>query len=153
MLFLLFQIGGDRYALEARQVVEIVPLVALKKIPTAPRGVAGICNYHGTLAPVIDLGEVLTGRPSAGRLSTRLLLVNYPTAERMELLGLMAERATETVQLDRARFESTGLATPEMPCLGPVAQDARGMIQWIEVKKILPEELLARLFPALEEAA
>ena len=41
MLFLLFRLGHDRYALEARRVVEVVPLLALKKIPQAPRGVVG----------------------------------------------------------------------------------------------------------------
>ena len=33
MLFLLFQLGKDRYALEARRVVEVVPLLARRKQP------------------------------------------------------------------------------------------------------------------------
>ena len=47
MLFLLFQLGKDRYALEASRVVEVVPLLALKQLPQAPKGVAGIFNYRG----------------------------------------------------------------------------------------------------------
>ena len=40
MLFLLFQLGNDRYVLEASRVVEVVPLLALKQLPQAPEGVA-----------------------------------------------------------------------------------------------------------------
>jgi len=47
MLFLLFQLGQDRYALEASRVIEVLPLVSLKRIPQAPRGVAGLFNYRG----------------------------------------------------------------------------------------------------------
>ena len=38
MLFLLFQLGNDRYALDASRVVEVLPLVELKHLPLAPRG-------------------------------------------------------------------------------------------------------------------
>ena len=44
MLFLLFQLGKERYALPASRVVEVVPLLELKQLPQAPKGVAGIFN-------------------------------------------------------------------------------------------------------------
>ena len=54
MLFLLFQLGKERYALEATRVVEVVPLLALKQLPQAPKGVAGIFNYRGRPVPAGD---------------------------------------------------------------------------------------------------
>ena len=36
MLFLLFELGTDRYALDALQIAEVLPLVAIKRIPRAP---------------------------------------------------------------------------------------------------------------------
>jgi len=154
MLFLLFQIGRDRYGLEAGQIVEIVPLVTLKKIPQAPHGVAGVLNYHGRLVPVIDLSEVATGQLSAARLSTRLILVRYPMdAEKQQVLGLMAEMATETIRLEPAAFNHPGIDAPKAPFLGPVAKDARGLIQRIEVEKLLPEALRDQLFRSIEEHA
>lgn len=154
MLFLLFQIGEDRYGLEASQVVEVVPLVNLKKIPQASPGVAGIFDYHGTLVPVIDLSKISAGRPSATRLSTRIILVNYPVdAGKEHILGLMAEMATETLQLDPAAFNASGVDVPEAPYLGPVTRDSRGLIQWIEVKKMMPDRLRDQLFRQTEEYA
>ena len=37
MLFLLFQLGQDRYALDASRVVEVVPLLTLKQFPRPPK--------------------------------------------------------------------------------------------------------------------
>ena len=44
MLFLLFQLGGERYALEVSRVVEVLPLLSFKQFPHAPPGIAGIFN-------------------------------------------------------------------------------------------------------------
>ncbi len=67
MLFILFQLGSDRYALPAGQVAEVLPLVALKALLGAPAGVAGLIDYRGTAVPVIDLSALALGRPAALR--------------------------------------------------------------------------------------
>ena len=81
MLFLLFQMGNDRYALEARRVVEVVPLLELKHLPQAPKGVAGIFNYRGHPVPAVDVSELTLGVPAVERLSTRIIIVHHPEAK------------------------------------------------------------------------
>ena len=153
MLFLLLQLGKDRYALEASQVVEVLPLLNFKKILRAPPGVAGAFNYRGAPVPVIDLSELTMGNPSRQRLSTRLVLVNYPLESGRRILGLIAEHATETVRLEPTDFLGVGVTVDEAPYLGPVAKDERGLIQLIEVKKLLPESVRGLLFrEPVEEA-
>src|SRR5215471_14522815 len=78
MLFLLFQLGNDRYALEARRVVEAVPLLELTRLPQAPKGVAGIFNYRGHPVPAIDLCELTLGVAASERFSTRIIIVHHP---------------------------------------------------------------------------
>jgi chemotaxis-related protein WspB len=153
MLFLLFQLGKDRYALEASEVAEVLPLVELKRLPQAPPGVAGIFNFRGQSVPVIDLSDLTLGRPAKFQLSTRIVLVNYaPATGPARLLGLMVEQATETLKRDRADFKEAGVAVEAAPYLGPVTQDERGLIQWIEVRKLLPTALQELLFREPAEA-
>lgn len=153
MLFILFQLGSDCYALDAAQVAEVLPLVHVKKIPQAPAGVAGVFTYRGAPVPVLDLSELALGRPAHARLSTRLLLVNFPDARgARRLLGLVAEKATETLRRDPADFVPAGVGAGEAPYLGPVATDARGLIQWIEVEKLLPVAVREALFRQIAEA-
>ncbi len=148
MLYLLVQLGSDRYAISARDIVEVLPIVGLKSLPGAPRGVAGLLDYRGTAVPVVDLVGLALGRPAARRVSTRLLVVDYPLPRGgPRLLGLLAERATETLRCAPEDFRPFGLEAGGAPYLGPVVHDPRGLIQRVEIAELLGPELRAALFP------
>jgi chemotaxis-related protein WspB len=147
MLFLLFELGNDRYALDVRQIAEVLPLVGVKQIPKAPQAMIGLFNYRGAPVPVIDLSQLTLGRPAARRLSTRIVLVNYPDhTGHTHLLGLIAEKATLTVRHEAADFVASGVTNDGAPYLGPVATDARGLLQWIDVRTLLPPSFRDLLF-------
>ncbi|HEY0195092.1 MAG TPA: chemotaxis protein CheW, partial [Kofleriaceae bacterium] len=58
---IVFTIGAVRYALELRWVREVTSLGFVTNVPTAPAAVAGVCNLHGAILPVIDLAALLDG--------------------------------------------------------------------------------------------
>ena len=108
MLFLLFQLGEDHYAIEATKIVAVLPLITPKSLPQAPPAVAGIFDYGGEAVPLIDLSQLALGRPARPQRSTRILVVNYPIGDGdgdVRYLGLIAEQAVETVVRDPAEFE------------------------------------------------
>jgi chemotaxis-related protein WspB len=147
MLFLVFELDGDRYALETRQLIEVLPLVNLKPLAKAPPGIAGMFDYHGLPVPAVDLSEVMLGRTALRRLNTRMVIVTYPGAdESPHTLGLIAERATTTARFDPAQFSDTGVSHGDAPYLGPVARDARGLIQWLTLPQLLPPAVRNVLF-------
>ena len=147
MLFLLFQLGADWYALDAGQVAEVLPLVRIKPIPRTPPAVAGVLNYRGAPVPVIDLRALTLGRPARPRLSTRIILVHYPDENGgPRLLGLIAEQATETMRRQPTDFTASGVSNDAASYLGPVTADQRGLVQWIEVSKLLPPTVREVLF-------
>ncbi len=151
MLFLLFQLGGDRYALEAKRVVEVVPLLALKKLPQAPKGVAGIFNYRGRPVPAVDLGELTLGRPATEHFSTRIIVVQYPDDRGTDhLLGLIAEHATEMLRKEPQDFSEPGVRFDAAPYLGPVLMDGKRAIQRIYEHRLLPEPVRQLLFSEQE---
>jgi chemotaxis-related protein WspB len=148
MLFILFEIGRDRYALSASSIIEVLPLMKLKRVPRAPTGVAGVLNYRGIPVPVIDLNAMTLAEPAAQRLSTRIILVRYPIEARHPLaLGLIVEHATNMIQRSVQDFIETGIASDNARYLGRVAKDAGGLIQWIEVEHLLTTEVRRALFP------
>ncbi len=149
MLYLLFELGADRYALDARAVAEVLPLVTIKHIPQAPPAVAGIFNYRGAPVPVVDVSQLALGRPAERRLSTRILLVNHEDDDgQPRLLGLIVERVTQTVRRDESDFVPAGVSSAAAPYLGPVATDPRGLVQRVNAAALLPQEVRAVLFKA-----
>ena len=148
-LFLLFRIGSERYALRATEVAEVLPRLPLKPIAQAPHWVAGVLAYRGAVVPVIDLSALTFGTPAQARTSTRLVLVHYrpeATAE-AQLLGLILERATDTLRCDPADFQPYGLDNPQARYLGPVREDAQGLLQWVRVAELLDDQVRALLYP------
>jgi chemotaxis-related protein WspB len=147
MLFLLFQLGKDRYALDASRVVEVVPLLELKQLPQAPRGVAGIFNYRGRPVPAIDLCAFTLGQPASERFSTRIIIVKYPDdCGTHHLLGLIAEHATEMLRRHANDFVDSGVKLSEAPYLGPILMDDQSPVQWIYEQRLLPEPVRNLLF-------
>jgi chemotaxis-related protein WspB len=147
MLFLVFQLGSDRYAIEATEVVEVLPLVSSKSIPRALPGVVGVIDYHGTLVPLLDLTELAHGASSRKWMSTRILLVNYKNKSgSIQMLGLLAEHATETMLRTETDFVDAEVKLADTSCLGPVITDAAGIIQRIGIRNLLSERVVNRLF-------
>lgn len=153
MLFLLFQLGIDRYALDAGRIVEVVPFLALKRVPQAPRGVAGLFVYRGRAVPALDLCALTFDRPARQLLSTRIIIVNAGESPKEEhLLGLIAERATDTLRREAGDFVEAGMELAGPPFLGPVLMDERGVIQLIHAHKLLTDRARAQLIDPLSEA-
>lgn len=153
MLFVLFQLGEDRYALDAGRVVEVVPLLELKRLPQSPKGLAGLFNFRGRPVPAIDLCELILGHPAHENLSTRIIVVQHADERATpHLLGLIAERATGMLRKDAKDFIDPGMRFGQAPYLGPVHMDADGPIQWINEQRLLPAPMRSLLFAPAEVA-
>jgi chemotaxis-related protein WspB len=153
MLFLRFQIGDDCYVLDASTVVEVLPLVRIKQVPGAPRGLAGVINYRGEPVPVVDLCACALERDSHRRLSTRLIIVHCKPAAKRQL-ALLVEKATESIRLDPTHFVSSGVTNTAARFLGGVATAADGrLLQRVEVGNLLPEHVWASLVEPISDHA
>ncbi|MDF2490508.1 MAG: CheW protein [Pseudomonas sp.] len=153
-LYLQFTLGGQRFALDVREVIEVLPHRPLKPIPEAPAWVVGILAHRARLIPVLDLSARSTGQPAQRRTSTRLVLVHYraEASAAPQPLGLVLERATDTVRCLAEAFKPYGLDTGQARYLGPVLEDAQGLLQRIDVQQLLPDDVRAVLFPTPVEA-
>jgi chemotaxis-related protein WspB len=149
VLFLLFHLDEDCYALPAAQIAEVLPLLQPKRVPQAPAAVAGIIDCRGTTVPVVDLCQLALGRPARRRFSTRIILVRQRDpggAGAGRLLGLIVERATRTFSCDPAGFEQSGLSNTQARYLGPIVRSPGGLVQRIEIDELLTPELCTLLF-------
>jgi chemotaxis-related protein WspB len=145
--------GDERFALDASKVQEVLPVVSMKKIPKAPDWVSGVMRYRGNIVPVIDLCTLNLERSSDRLLSTRIILLHYTAHDKTErLLGLLAEKVTETLRCQAEDFNSTGIKTPDAPHLGGVTSDQKGMLQWLAIDQLLPDKVQKLLFQDEQDA-
>lgn len=151
-LYLQIQAGTDGYLLEAARVAHVLPMLQMKRLPGGSCGVAGIVNYQGAPVPVLDLCELFLRRPAAPHLSTRLILISVAacratgTAGGGRLVGLLAEKVSDTIRLGPQDFISQQIHSEGAPYLGVMARANGHLWQRIELPQLLSANLLATLF-------
>jgi len=151
MLLLIFQAGGQTYGLDTRKVIEVVPYPFCTPLPHAPVYVAGLAAWRGRTVPVIDLPALVAGTPARPLLSTRLVVVDYAAADgRSQPLGLVAEKAVETIVFEETRGEPQKVKIPDAPYLDGTAEHAGRLIQRVALDELLPASVRDLLFPGSE---
>ena len=109
--------------------------MALKKVPNEVNYFAGYFNYRGEIVPVIDLCMLIQSRPCEMRLSTRIILAEYSGNNvKPYLLGLIAERVTETIRKPKESFVSTAVSLENAPYLHGILMEDNQMNQNIELE-------------------
>ncbi len=149
MLLILFELEGRRYGMAAVHIMEIAPLPTIRAIPGTPPAVLGAFVYRGVMTPALDLSIATGGAPCRKMLSTRILIINHPCNDGVSRpLGLVVERATETISAEQHQTQPKNVASPAAPFLGAMLKINTGeIIQIVEPKNILPSELQAVIFP------
>jgi chemotaxis-related protein WspB len=135
MLALTFEVGSDRVAVDVRRVREVVPRVKLTPVSGGPEWVAGLLVYRGRVVPVIDLHRLTGAGECPPHLSSRIILLPFPTAGPDALVGLLATRVADIRELpDATPPEGTAWST-----FGPALADGTGVLRVFD-----PERFLAR---------
>lgn len=138
MLFLQFYISQDRYIINASHILSVIPLVKMHKMTGVPDYMVGLINYKGQTVPVVDFCMLLSGKKSKTRLSTRIVLVDYVYASKQhKTLGFIAEKATEVIKLNQGDFTPNMIQSDAAPYLGPIANDSEGLLQKIDIEKLI----------------
>ncbi len=118
MLFMQFKVNDNRYLLDVKNVVEIIPFANLKRILKSSAYVAGLLNYRGDAVPVIDVCYLMSNKPCEPKLSSRIAMVNYKDDNHSVCIGLLIEHLTETVRYNEDDFSDPGIILKESPYLG-----------------------------------
>jgi chemotaxis-related protein WspB len=147
MQLLTFTVAEQAYAIESRRVVEVLPLIPVRPIPHTPNYVLGIFTYRGRLVPLVDLGIRLAAGPLAGRLSTRVIVVETALAGGdPRLLGLVAENVIAICSAEDAEASLPPLDVEAAPFLGRILRIRGRTIQLIVIEQLLPEAVTTGLF-------
>lgn len=146
MLLLTFHTGEALYAIDARQVVEVVPRVEARPLPHAPEFLVGMLRYRGRVVPLVDFGRLVGASASHDALSTRIVVAEFQSASGgPRRIGIVAERV---LQVDRVRPDQVvlpDLELEESPYLGGMVQLDEGLAQFVRPDRLLPDRLCGSL--------
>lgn len=155
MQLLTFTAGGLTYAIEVTKVVEVLPSVPVRPVPTLPEYVLGMMSYRGAMIAVIDLPRRLTGEAAKPLLSTRLIVVECsprrgvePAAVGGNRLGLVAENMVSTFRSEDAETVFGTMHLESAPYLGRILRLHGMTVHMLVVENLLPAEIATGLIPS-----
>jgi len=100
-------LGLDRelFGVPVENVREILDMRPVTRLPHAPGYLLGITDVRGRSVPVIDLRVKLGLSPGEVTCSTRILVLEMATGDRNVVLGLVADRVLEVIELETDQLE------------------------------------------------
>lgn len=102
---LVFRLADERYALELKELAEVLPFARCAPVPGGPPQFLGVINLRGELRAVVDLARLLVPSANGNRDSGFVLMLRRPGRE----IGLKVDRIE---QLDEIRREELSLPAP-----------------------------------------
>jgi purine-binding chemotaxis protein CheW len=78
---LVFRLVTELYAIELKELAEVLPFAHCARIPGAPPRFLGVINLRGELRPIVDLGRLLGSYENADQDSGFVLVIRRPGRE------------------------------------------------------------------------
>jgi chemotaxis-related protein WspB len=138
MLALIFQVGGDKVAVDVRRIREVIPRVRLSAVNSGPSWIAGVFVYRGRVVPVVDLHRLTGAGVCPPHLSSRIILFPYPLDAPESLVGLLATQVAE-IRVIRAGLVQPLPGESGRPGLGPALPDGTGIIRLLDPDWLLSQ--------------
>lgn len=122
-----FYLGGQEYAFEVADAVEVLRPRQVTEVPRTPAFIAGILSVRGEMVPVIDLKMRLGGSAVESKPSNRIIIVSVDDLK----AGFLVDRLSGVKEVSAKAIDSL-IAVPDLP-----VSFLKGVIEVNERKIIL----------------
>ncbi|HNX65318.1 MAG TPA: chemotaxis protein CheW, partial [Bacteroidales bacterium] len=97
--FLSFKLSEEVFAINVSQVLNILEMSKITRIPKAPEYLKGVINLRGTVLPVVDL-RIKFGLPEKeATVDTSIIVLNILLNEESIFVGIMVDAVREVLEL------------------------------------------------------
>ncbi len=103
--YLTFRLGDELFALDVKQVREVLDLISITKVPRSPDFMRGVINVRGSVVPVVDMRLKFGMSQIESSLDTRIVVMEVSLDDEITVLGALADSVHEVVELEPANIE------------------------------------------------
>lgn len=102
---LIFGLNGERFAISAEIVQEILDPVPVTAVPSAKPYVGGLINVRGKVVPLADLRLRLGMPPVEDTIDTRFIVIEIELFGEPTTVGIRADKVHEVTEIEQASVE------------------------------------------------
>lgn len=100
-------LDGEIFALEASCVREILDLVPVTEVPSAPPFVNGLINVRGKVVPLADLRPKFGMEQKPSTIDTRIVVIEVMIEDAPAIVGVRADKVYEMAEVAASALEET----------------------------------------------
>jgi len=141
--YIVFRLGETQFGVEISQVLRIVRLTPITRVPRAPHFLEGVINYHGRVAPVVDLRKRLALPAAEYGDAARILIVELET----QTIGMLVDSVVGIIRLPEEAIQPP----PEMVAqvngvyLTGVTHHQERLVVLLDLSRVLTVEEVAEV--------
>jgi purine-binding chemotaxis protein CheW len=137
MKIVAFTITEKEYALEIKNVSQVIRIKEITPIPQTPDFVEGVIIWHGKVMPLISLHKKFSLEKQGSNKLNRIIITGvhgYP-------IGIIVDQVTDVLNLEAANLEPPGALFREANYLVGIGKIGKRLILLMDVEKLLsPQE-------------
>jgi len=105
--FLSFKLSEEVFAINVSQVLNILEMSKITRIPKAPEYLKGVINLRGTVLPVVDLRIKFGLSEKEATVDTSIIVLNIVLNEESVFVGIMVDAVREVLELKNNEIAPT----------------------------------------------
>jgi len=151
--FLTFRSAGNLYALPAEDVLEVIHVPAVARVPQSPASLLGLANLRGTVLPLVDLRALLgTTGASAEASATKAIVLDAGTPL---ALAVGSVESLVTIATDRIEVRESELGAQPGELLRGAFRSSSGdeAAKILDIKRLLSGAFEQHARPARQARA
>ena len=98
--YISFVLGEEYFAINVTQVLNLLQLVQITKVPTAPDYMKGVINLRGTVLPIIDIRIKFGMPPIEYKRDTVILVLNVEIDGETVNAGILVDAVKEVCEIN-----------------------------------------------------
>lgn len=103
--YLTFQLNEEKFAINVGQVIEIVEVPKITKIPNSPTYLLGVVNLRGSILPVVDARIKFGLKVNEYTVNTCILVLQLSLDNEQVTLGALADTVNEVFDVEQEQIQ------------------------------------------------
>ncbi|MFP4427373.1 MAG: chemotaxis protein CheW, partial [Spirochaetaceae bacterium] len=103
--YLTFTLDGEQYAADVSRVREVLELMPLTKLPKMPEYMKGVINIRGSVVPVVDLRRKFGMSAVEETVDTSIIVMDVGEGEKGRTVGCLTDSVEEVIDIPPESIE------------------------------------------------
>ncbi len=133
--YIVVGLGQERYGIDIKQVLNIIKMLDITRVPLAPTSVKGVVNLRGEILPVMSARKEFGLADDVFTKDTRIIFTKVDDAP----IGLIVDRVHEVIDMGEGEIEKLDEDSMEgkKPYIWGVGKVGRDFITLLDVEELV----------------